>query len=217
MKRRKILLVGGLAALGATAPGLTALRPLAARAANRAQLAEAMEIFDDDRFMGEESAPITIVEYASMTCPHCATFHKETLPELKETWIARGDARMIFRHYPLDGLALRAAALADCFEGDRFFGFVDLLFKTQENWARARDPLEALQKLAKQAGMGESQSEACLKDEAQMDKIFKKLSHARNTYEIRSTPSFVVNDRKVEGAKSFKEFDKILKESASDG
>jgi protein-disulfide isomerase len=217
MNRRQILLGSGLVALGGAVSGVLALPPQGAKADSAIQLAQATKIYDDDRFLGESAAPITIVEFSSLTCPHCASFHKHTLPELKAAWFDSGKARMIYRHYPLDGLALRAAALADCFEGKRFFGFLDLLFRTQENWARDNDPLGVLKKLAKQAGMGEEQSEACLTDEAKMDKIFEKVAHARDTYEIQSTPSFVVGGEKIAGSKTFEQFDKILRDLASDG
>ena len=132
MNRRQILLGSGLVALGGAVSGVLALHAHGAKADSAIQLAQATKIYDDDRFMGESAAPITIVEFSSLTCPHCASFHKHTLPELKAAWFDSGKARMIYRHYPRDGLALRAAALADCFEGKRFFGFLDLLCRTRE-------------------------------------------------------------------------------------
>ena len=175
------------------------------------QLAEAVEIGPDERVIGDPEAPVTIVEYASMTCPHCANFHDAVYPGLKENWIDTGKAKMVFRHFPLDGLALRASALAECMDGVRFFGFLDILFKTQQQWATAEDPLAALQGLAKQAGLDEAASEACLNDDATLTKILEQRKDGSDKYDINSTPSFLVNGEKVPGTRTYEEFDAQLK------
>src|SRR3546814_6389823 len=92
-----------------------------------------MPLYEDDRILGKDTAPVTIIEYASLTCGHCAAFHRDTLPQVKAEWIDSGRARLVFRHYPLDQLALRAAAAANCVQGAAFFGFMDVLFKNQED------------------------------------------------------------------------------------
>ncbi len=225
MNRRKIVMGGGAVALlgaGAWALDFARIRgPLGAADAfaggsNPVQLAEAGEIFEDDRVLGSAEAPITIIEFASMTCPHCATFHKNTWPQLKESWIESDKARFVFRHYPLDALALRASALAECFEGKSFFAFVDILFATQSKWARSQDPLGALKGLARQVGMDDATAEACLNDEARMDKIFQKVSDARDNYDINSTPSFVIDGKRVDGINEFGAFDSALKKIAGE-
>ena len=94
----------------------------------------------EEQALGDASAPVTIIEYASLTCPHCAEFHQDVLPALKERYIAPGKVRLIYRDFPLDERALEAAVLAHCAGPERYFGFLDVLFETQSNWARAEDP-----------------------------------------------------------------------------
>jgi protein-disulfide isomerase len=135
------------------------------------------------------------------------------LPEralVKAQWIDSGKARFVYRHFPLDGLALRAAALAECMEGERFFGFLNLLFANQQSWARSSDPIKALQNLAKQAGMDEATSEACLTDDVVISQVLAQRQKASADFDIDSTPSFVVNDKKIAGAIDYGEFDKFL-------
>ena len=203
MNRRNIL-------LGAAAGGIAALAgfwlpPAPARAGE-------MAIFEDDRILGSAEAPITIIEYASLTCSHCATFHADTLPQIKKTWIADGRARLVYRHFPLDGAALRAAAVANCMEGARFFGFLDLLFKSQKRWAKSSDPLKALGQMARLAGLSQEKFEACANDEAEMDRILKRRQDGIETYGVESTPTLIVNGRMVNGARSFDYMEKIFKD-----
>lgn len=207
MKRRQILL-GSLA--------VTALAVPFVGGAGRRARAQAPEIFPDDRILGSADAKLTIIEYSSLTCPHCAALHANALPRIKETWIADGRARLVFRHYPLDGLALRAAAVADCIEGDRFFGFLDLLFQNQLRWARAEDPIKELGQTARLAGMSQSQFESCVGDEAQMDKIVTRAQDGRTKFNVESTPTMIVNGRKVEGALSFEDYEAIFTKIAAD-
>ncbi len=203
MNRRKMLIVTAASAL--VAPAATGFHAGAARA-------QAQEIFPDDRILGPADAPITIIEYSSLTCPHCATFHAEAWPEIKETWIAEGTARLVFRHFPLDAMALRAAAVADCIEGERFFGFLDLLFKSQKRWAKSNPPLKVLGQMARLAGMSQEKFDACVNDEAQMDRILERRQDGMRTYDVKSTPTLIINGRKVEGTRDFDYYEKIFKE-----
>ena len=207
MKRRQILL-GSLA--------VTALAVPFVGGVGRRARAQAMEIFPDDRILGSADAKLTIIEYSSLTCPHCAALHANALPRIKETWIADGRARLVFRHYPLDGLALRAAAVADCIDGDRFFGFLDLLFQNQPRWARAADPVKELGQTARLAGMSQGQFDSCVGDEAKMDKIVTRAQDGRSKFNVESTPTMIVNGRKVEGALSFEEYEAIFSKIAAD-
>ncbi len=203
MKRRNILLgaaAGGIAALAGfwLPPGLA--------------LAEPMDLFEDDRILGSAEAPLTLIEYSSLTCPHCAAFHADALPQIKETWIADGRLRLVYRHFPLDGLALRAAAVANCIEGPRYFGFLDLLFKSQKQWAQSSDPLKALGQIARLAGLSQEKFEACANDEAELDRILERRQDGIQTYDVQSTPTLIVNGRKVNGARGFEYLEKIFKE-----
>ncbi len=171
-----------------------------------------MALFEDDRILGSAEAPITIIEYSSLTCPHCAAFHADALPQIKETWIADGRARLVYRHFPLGAVALRAAAVANCIEGARYFGFLDLLFKSQKRWAKSGDPLKMLGQMARLAGLSQEKFEACANDEAEMDRILERRQDGVRTYGVNSTPTLIVNGRKVEGARSFDYMEKIFKE-----
>ncbi len=175
-----------------------------------------MTIFEDDRILGSAQAPITIIEYSSLTCPHCAAFHADALPQIRETWIADGRARLVYRHFPLDAVALRAAAVANCIEGARYFGFLELLFKSQKRWAKSADPLKALGQMARLAGLSQEKFEACANDEAEMDRILERRQDGIQSYGLQSTPTLIVNGRKVEGARSFEYMEKIFKEIVSE-
>lgn len=206
MNRRKILTT--TAAVSALAVGSSlGLRVPSAQA-------QEIALYDDDRIVGNPDAPITIIEYASLTCPHCANFHANTYPKLKEEWIDTGKAKLVFRHFPLDGLGLRAAAVANCLEGDRFAGFIEILMKSMQQWARAEDPVKALAQISALAGINQEQFETCFNDEAEMNKILERRQEAANNYRVDSTPSFLVNGRLVRGGLDFEAFNDLLNDVA---
>jgi len=227
MNRRNILIGLGVVATGAAAGGAywfsTARAPMPASPAASAgggttTMAAApgeMEIFEDDRILGDPAAPVTILEYSSLTCPHCAAFHRETLPQVKAEWIDTGRARLVYRHYPLDQLALRAAAAANCITGDGFFGFMEVLFQNQEKWAGGNDPLGAVGRYAALAGLDGATYEKCLNDEAAIDRILAKQADGRDKFNVTSTPTFVVNGRPFPGNRSYDEFNGILEDAAA--
>jgi len=225
MNRRNILIGLGVVAAGAAAGGTYWLRtpqnpqPGSAVPQEGTMTLAANDggepVFDDDHILGSADAPVTMIEYASLTCPHCAHFHEQTLPAVKTNWIDTGRARMVYRHYPLDQLALRAAAAAECIEGDAFFGFLGVLFSNQERWAHSDDPLKALQQLAALAGLSPDAFEACINDDANITRILEKQTDGRDRYSIASTPSFVINGTTVLGAQSYEEFNKVLEQAAS--
>jgi len=208
MHRRTILISSAAAAVAALTGLGIAPRLSPARAAE-------MKIYPDDHIMGIESAPVTIIEYASLTCPHCAKLNIDTLPQVKENWIKPGRARYVYRHFPLDGLALRAAAVTDCFEDERFFAFLDLLFKSQERWARADDPLKAIGQMARLGGMTDETFQKCANDQAEMDRIVARAKDGQETYGIEATPTMIINGRKVQGERSYEDLDKILNAAAN--
>jgi len=207
MNRRQILIAGSASlALLAASPALFGVS--AARA-------EEAPVTDSDHILGQPDAPITIIEYASLTCPHCANFHKDTLPTIKKNWIKPGKARLVYRDYPLDGLALRAATLANCVKGDSYFGFLDALFRGQQTWARASDPTAALAKIARLAGIDQKTFDACISDTTEMDRILKQQAEASKAFDIRSTPSFLINGEKISGGRTTEEFEKLLARAES--
>jgi len=192
-----------LAALILSAPILGGAPPALAQEQTPQQTPE-------DRVLGKADAPITIFEYASLTCPHCAAFDRETLPKVKENWIDTGKAKLIFRDFPLDGLALRAAMLARCAPPDRFYGFIDTLFQSQQTWEHAKDPMEALEHIARLGGMTEEQFKSCMKNEQVSNAVVGSETLAQKEYGVNSTPTFFINGTKIEGAQPYDAFDKAL-------
>jgi protein-disulfide isomerase len=171
------------------------------------------ESYKIDMVLGKPDAPVTIIEYASLTCGHCAHFHKTTLPRLKSEWIDTGRAKLIYRDFPTQPAALSvgAAMIAHCAGPDRYFGLMGLLFEQQDKWMNAQSPLVELKRLAKLAGMGEDKVDACLKDQAMANAIEQRAKDAANKYGIDGTPSFVIAGKVLSGAQPFEELDKALK------
>jgi len=174
-----------------------------------------LAITKGDRILGNPDAPITIVEYASLTCPHCAHFANDVLPELKKKWIDPGKVKLVFRDFPLDEPALRAAMIARCAPPDRFYAYVDTFFAAQDKWVMARDYREALARLVKLGGMSQNEFENCLKDTALENKIVEGRLVASKELDVGSTPTFFINGTKFAGAPTLEEFDKVLSSLAA--
>ena len=169
-----------------------------------------LDIGKDDRILGNPGAPITIVEYASMTCPHCAHFADEVLPEIKKKWIDTGKAKLVLRDFPLDESALKASMIARCAPPDRFYAFIDTLFSTQEQWVMASDYQAALARLAKLGGMGKDEFDACLANKTLENKIVEGRLVASKQLDVNATPTFFVNGNKFNGTPTVEAFDKLL-------
>jgi len=197
----------------AVASGLTPLRLIGealAQSPSAADIARPSSL--GDMALGDPKAPVTIVEYASMTCPHCATFTLQVFPKIKEAYIDTGKARFIFREFPLDLTAAAGSMLARCIGKDdpaKYFAVNDLLFRQQADWA-VKDTAATLKRIARQAGMGEQQFEECLKDQKLLDAIKESQDHAVNKLKVNSTPTFFVNETLVRGDISFEAFQKII-------
>jgi protein-disulfide isomerase len=225
---RKVLIVAGVAlvlavAAGAgyqqwrvaeqsAAPAAAAPAPGSADAGQLLAAAEMPEIQPDDRIMGSADAPVTIIEYASLTCPHCAAFHTKTLPEVKSTYIDEGLARLVFRDFPLDRVALKASLLARCVPDERYFAMLGVLFSTQDDWARAADPQAALTQIGRTAGLDQATIDACLSNEAETDEIIAGIQAAQDEFKINSTPTLVINGTVHPGALTFEQMEEILKD-----
>ncbi|MGE0725955.1 MAG: DsbA family protein [Alphaproteobacteria bacterium] len=182
----------------------------------RAQ-APTLETMLADRVIGKPDAPLTIIEYASLTCGHCASFHKDTLPKLKTEWLDTGKAKLVFRDFPLDGVALRAAMAARCMPEERYFPVLDVLFKNQDNWARARDPIAALGGIARLSGLSQEAFDACLKNEPLQKGILAKAFEGQQQHKVESTPTFIVGNEAIRGAVPWEEFERVLKKAAGGG
>lgn len=153
-----------------------------------------------DMVMGDANAPVTIIEYASMTCGHCANFHKNTLPALKERYIDTGKVRMILREFPFDPRAAAAFMLARCAPQDKYYPMVSVLFEQQSVWAQAQDPRPPMLQLAKLAGFTQESFDACLSNQELLDKVSAVFEKASKEYGVESTPTFFINGEKVTGA-----------------
>jgi len=165
----------------------------------------------EDLVLGKADAPITIIEYASLTCPHCAAFEAETLPKVQKDWIDTGKAKLIFRDFPFDNSAFKASVLARCAAPERFYGFIDMLFKSQANWGHAADPAAALGRIGKLGGVTEEKYKSCQDDKALTDGILAGRLYAEQTLKVESTPTFFINGRKVLGNLPYEKFEEALK------
>ena len=163
-----------------------------------------------DLALGKADAPITVVEYASMTCGHCASFHNKVYPALKEKYIDTGKVRLVFREFPLDNLAAAASLLARCAGGEKTFALISVLFAKQEEWAFVKgDPRPELFKVAKQAGFTQESFDKCLADQKLLDDITAVRTRGTETFGVSSTPTFFVNGKKLAGA-SLEDFEKAF-------
>ncbi len=162
-----------------------------------------------DIWLGSKDAPVTIIEYASMTCPHCAHFHAETMPSLKSKYIDTGKVRFTLREFPFDPLATAAFMLARC-SGDKRDAMVDLLFAQQKIWAFADKPLQGLVSLTKQTGMAQEAFDACLKDQKLYDNVNQVRDRGGQKFGVDSTPTFFINGKKVSGSITPDELDRHL-------
>lgn len=162
--------------------------------------------------LGKADAPVTIVEYASMTCPHCANFHKTTFPELKKRYIDTGKVRFVFREFPLDTLAAAAFMLARCAgkeESERYFALVDTLFAQQDRWA-VQQPIPPLLAIAKQAGFTQASFEQCLGNQKLLDDIEEVRQRAIDEFNVKSTPTFFINGTKYDGSQTIEDMGKAI-------
>ncbi len=160
--------------------------------------------------LGADDAPVTIIEYASMTCGHCANFHKNTYPDLKKDYIETGKVRFIMREFPLDTVALGAFMMARCSPEDKYFDIIDLLFADQRSWAFTDDPYNSMLGIAKQIGFTQETFDACLQNQEILDGITWVKDRAANEFGVNSTPTLIVDGEIHRGALSFGELEKIV-------
>lgn len=162
-----------------------------------------------ERAIGDPAAPVTMIEYASLTCPHCASFHNDTYEAFKARYIDPGKIRLIYRDFPLDGVALRAAMMARCTIEQRYFGLLQVLYKSQDNWARAEDPVVELAKIGRLAGIDQAAFDACMASEKLLDGVLRVRQQAAADG-VRSTPTFVIGDKIYPGTRSLEELAEII-------
>ena len=162
--------------------------------------------------IGRPDAPITVVEYASMTCSHCANFHNKVYPELKTKYIDTGKVRLIMREFPLDDRATGAAMLARCTGEGRSFALMSALFARQDEWAFVAKEsfVPELSKFARQAGFTEESMRQCLTDQDLMDKVLTARKRAADEFGVTSTPTFFINGKRLTGGGSLEDFEKAF-------
>ena len=199
--------------VGLVTLALAGVFPAAAQAPKPADDATAQSLLTPspaDRVVGKSGAPITIIEYASLSCPHCANFATKVLPKLREKWIDPGKAKLVLRAYPLDEPALRAEMVARCAPPERYYPLVDALFETQDKWVVAKDWQAALQHIAQLGGVPKTKFETCVADKALEDQVAQSRLTAAQQLGVNSTPTFFINGKKYDGEPSLEAFDKLL-------
>ncbi|HMG78283.1 MAG TPA: DsbA family protein [Xanthobacteraceae bacterium] len=217
--RRELLTTGAALALGTAAVSAGVLPPFTTLAfaadANPSPEDLAHAGPAGDVMIGSDKAPVTVIEYASMTCPHCAHFEETTLPELKKRYIDTGKVRYVMREFPLDALAAAGFMLARCAGPDKYESVVETLFAKQADWA-VQNPIAPLMAIAKQFGFTEESFNACLANQKVLDDIQAVRDHAVNKLSVNSTPTFFINGKRLVGDLSIevmaKEIDPYLKE-----
>lgn len=191
--------------LGIVALGVAGLAPRLALAAS-----VDVEAALSPRIEGSPDAKLTMIEFSSLTCPHCAHFHAEILPKIREAYIDTGKLRLEMRDFPLDQYALRAAAMARCAPENRYFPLLDMLFKQQASWTRSTDPIASIKQIGRLAGITGEQADACMSDEALLDGILKIRLGGQQDHDVSSTPTFVIGKEKIVGAQPFETFQKAI-------
>jgi len=201
MKRRNVI-VGLSAFAGAVAfPALLAAQPTPDQLLAAGALPE--------KSFGAEGAPVTVIEYASLTCPHCRTFHVNVWPEFKKKYVDTGQVRFIMREFPFDPRASAGFMLARCSGDDKWYATIDLLYRSQDNWARVSDGTAALKSLMGMTGMDKARFESCLQDQALLEQV-AAVAEAGKSFGVDSTPTFFVNGEMRKGALSLEQFSEII-------
>ena len=180
--------------------------------------ATVLEVTEDDFVVGDKNAPVTIIEYASLSCSHCADFHNNTLDDLIKEYVDTGKARIVFRDFPFNYPALLGSMVLRCIPEDVRYDYMNALFQLQQKWVVRENAksTQELYKIMQSGGMTKEEFETCTNNVELENTILQALIAAQNEFNIQSTPSFLINGNLVEGNKSIKEFrqiiDKILSE-----
>jgi len=203
------LSLSGLAAFATLSPWRL-IGEAMAQSATAAEVAKPVSL--PDMALGPKDATVTITEYASMTCPHCARFAEDVFPKIKAAYIDTNKIRYVFREFPLDLKAAAGSMLARCIAKDdagKYFAVINALFKSQDEWAGPKTT-ESLKLIGKQAGLSGPEVETCLKDQALLDKIAADQKYANEVLKVNSTPTFFINGEMVKGEVSFEDLKKKI-------
>ena len=195
---------GTAAAQGSTA---SSAAPASTGSVDMAKLLEAGAL--PEKVLGKDDAPVTIVEYAAMTCGHCAAFHQNPLPTIKEKYVDTGKARLVLREFPFDPRAEAGFMLSRC-ANDNYFAMVDVLFRQQQNWAGVENARDALLQISRLAGFTQESFEACLTDQKLLDDIRSVRKRGAEDFGVEATPTFFINGNKYSGAMSVDEMSAVI-------
>jgi protein-disulfide isomerase len=214
--RRALLAAGGAAAFAGTGLLSLSLGP-AARAQKSRQEPQEVAVEElmksgelPEMELGSSDAKVVIVEYASMTCGHCATFHNKIFPELKQKYIETGKVRFILREFPLDNLAAAASMLARCAGGEKTYPLVSVLFEKQAEWVVRGNAVPKLFEIAKQAGFTQESFDKCLTDQKLLEQISAVRARASEKFGVNSTPTFFINGKRLSGGSAIGDFEKAI-------
>jgi protein-disulfide isomerase len=163
-----------------------------------------------DMALGKAGAPVTVIEYASLTCPHCAHFEATTFPDFKKKYVDTGKVYYIFREFPFDPRATAAFMLARCAPEEKYFPLVEVMFEQQDDWVRAADAKESLLRIAKLAGFTQESFNTCLTDQKLLDQINSSVQRATNELGVNATPTFFINGKKYSGDMSIADISAII-------
>ena len=212
-RRTMMIAAGAVASSAVLAPGLAFAQRKAAADADVAELMKAGDL--PDLAIGAADAKVTVVEYASMTCGHCANFHKKVFPALKTKYVDSGKVRFILREFPLDDLAAAASMLSRCAGGSadpaKSYDLTSILFEKQEDWAFQKgNPVPKLFEIAKQAGFTQESFDKCLTDQKLLEQITATRERGSKTFGVNSTPTFFINGKRLAEGPSLEAFEKAF-------
>tara|TARA_B100000676_G_C18044551_1_gene827059 strand:- start:463 stop:1110 length:648 start_codon:yes stop_codon:yes gene_type:complete len=176
-------------------------------------------VISSERILGQSKAPIELIEYASLTCPHCAKFHNGPWVKIKKEYVDTGKAKLIYRDFPTDQLALAASMIARCAPKTRYFGIVKIMFETQDNWRNSQNPRQALANIGRIAGMSLETVNQCINSKVAYESVMRLREEGSKKFNIESTPTLIVNGEKIESGLKIEDyreiFDKLLKKVKS--
>lgn len=202
----------------ATAPVQAAEKANPAQAAKAPAVAETpsadvatlLEITKEDHILGDEKAPVTIIEYSSLSCPHCAHFHNDILPQLEKEYIEPGKAKLVFRPFPLNAPALKAGIILQCVPKEKYYTFTRVFYRLQEKWAFTENFTADLKTISKVGGMSEEEFDTCANDKAREEKALEDTKKIGDTLKIEATPTFFINGERLQGASDFAPFKAMI-------
>ena len=171
-----------------------------------------LDINETDFVIGDKNAPVTIIEYASLSCSHCASFHNDTLETLKKEYVDTGKVRFVFRDFPFNYPALLGSMVLKCIPNDVRYDYMNALFQLQKSWVNKENAktTQELYKIMQSGGMTKSEFDECISNTDLENEILQGLIAAQNEFKIQSTPSFIINGKLIEGNKSIKDFRQII-------